>query len=277
MGLVDDQDLMLREDRRTLDRVDGEQRVVGDDDIGELGALPGGLGEALRPVGALRGAQALPGGDRDLAPGAVGDSGGQRVTVAGLGLVRPVAQPQQVLAELAGRRRLLEHIEESVLLFLGDALVEAVQTQVIGAALEHGEFGAPAQQRMQRLDRTRQVALDELALERQGGRGDHHSLAVRERRHQIAEGLSGAGAGLHQQMGLFVHGPGDGLGHRHLAGALGAADGGDGGMEQIGEGGLRHSGASLRGATDSRSRHGWCSGLGTVPCTAACGRSRRSR
>lgn len=87
--LVDDQHLVLREDRGALDGVDGEQRVVGDDDLGELGALAGVLGEALGTVGALRGPQALSRGDRHLGPGPVGDTGSQVVPVAGLRLVRP--------------------------------------------------------------------------------------------------------------------------------------------------------------------------------------------
>ena len=91
---------------------------------------------------------------------------------------------------------------------------------------------------MQRLDGARQVALDQLALEREGRGGDDDALAVRERGHQVAEGLAGAGAGLDQQVGAVVHGACDGLGHGDLAGALRAADGGDGGMEEIGEGGL---------------------------------------
>ena len=37
-----------------------------------------------------------------------------------------------------------------------------------------------------------------------------------------------------------------------LAGALRTADGGDGGVQELGEGGLRHSATTLRGATDSR-------------------------
>jgi hypothetical protein len=88
--------------------------------------------------------------------------------------------------------------------------VQPVQAQVIGAALEGGELGAAAQQRMQCLDRTRQIPLDELALQRQRRGGDHHAAAVLQRGHEIAERLSGAGARLHQQMGALV----DGLGHR---------------------------------------------------------------
>ena len=159
------------------------------------------------PYAHLRGAQALPGGDRDLRPGPVGDARGEVVPVAGLGLVGPVPQPQQVLAELAGGGGRLERVEEPVLLFLRHAFVEAVQAQVVRPALEHGELGAAAQQRVQRVDRARQVALDELALEGEGGRGDHDPLAVRQRGHQIAERLAGAGAGLDEQMGAVVDRP----------------------------------------------------------------------
>lgn len=59
MRLVNDQHLVLREDRGALDGVDREQCVVGDDDLGELGPLASHLGEALGAVRALRGAQAF--------------------------------------------------------------------------------------------------------------------------------------------------------------------------------------------------------------------------
>ena len=170
-----------------LDGVDREQRVIGDDDLRELGPLTGHLGEALRSVGAFGGAETLPGRHRDLAPGPVGDTGCEVVAVAGLGLVRPVAQPQQVLAQLAGGRGRLELVEESLFLVLRHALVQAVQAQVVRPALEHREFGAAAQQRMQRVDGARQVALHELPLEREGGCRDDHPLPVRERGDQVSE------------------------------------------------------------------------------------------
>ncbi|CAM5653765.1 hypothetical protein SALBM135S_05057 [Streptomyces alboniger] len=187
MGLVHDQHLVLRQDRGAFDGVDREQRVVRDDDVGELGALTGRLREALRAVSALRGAEALPGGDRDLGPGAVGDTGGEVVAVARLGLVRPVPHPEQVLAQLAAGGGRLELVEEALLLVLRHTLVEAVQAQVVRAALEHGELRAAAQQRVQRVHGARQVPLHELALEGERGRGDHHTLAVRQGGHQIAE------------------------------------------------------------------------------------------
>lgn len=71
-------------------------------------------------------------------------------------------------------------------------------------------------------------------------------------------------------MGVVVDGLGHGLGHGDLAGSLRAADGGDGGVEEVGEGWLRHSWSSLRGATDTQgTRADHASGLGTVPWTAA--------
>lgn len=235
MRLVDDQHLVLRKDRRTLDGVDGEQRVVGDDDLGELGALTGHLREALRAVGALRGSQALPGGHRHLRPGPVGDTRREVVPVAGLGLVRPVPQPEQILAQLARGCGRLELVEEALLLVLRDTFMESVQAQVVRPALEHRELGAATQQRMQRVDRTRQVPLHELALEGQRGGRDHDALPVRECGHEVAERLTGAGAGLDQQMGSVVDRLGDGFGHGHLAGALRAADSGDGSVQEFGE------------------------------------------
>ena len=233
--LVDDQDLVLRKHRGALDGVDREQRVVGDHDIGELGLLPGRLRKALGAVGALGRAQALPGGHRHLCPGAVRHARCEVVTVAGLGLVGPVAQAQQVLAQLAGGGGGLELVEEAVLLVLRHALAQPVQAQVVRSALEHRELRAAAQQRVQCLDGARKITLHELALQRQGGGRDHDALPVRERGHQVPERLSGAGACLDQQVGAVVDGGGDGFGHGHLAGALRTADGCDGGMQEFGE------------------------------------------
>ncbi len=275
MRLVDDQHLVAGQHRRALDGVDGEERVVGDDDVGELGPLPGGLGEALRAVRALARAETLAGGDGDLGPGAVGHTRGQVVAVAGLGVRGPVAQPQQILAELAGRGGRLERVEEPLFLLLRHPLMEPVQAHVVRAALEHRELGAAAQQRVQRVHRAGQVPLHELPLEGERRGGDHHAFAVREGRHQIAEGLAGAGARLHQQVGVVVHGLGDGFGHGDLSGALRTAYGGDGGVQQIGEGGLRrHSPDTLRRGTDIAVH----AALGPGPAiTVRAGGSRRSR
>lgn len=134
---------------------------------------------------------------------------------------------------------------------------------------------------MQGLDRTRKVALHELSLEGEGGRGHDDPLPVRQGRHQIAERLARTGTGLDEQVGLIVDGLGDGLGHGDLAGPFRTADGGDGGVQELGERWLRHSPTSLRRTADngghSRTWAEGCNGLGTVPWIAACGRLARSR
>lgn len=146
MRLVDDQYFVLGKHGGAFDGVDREQGVVGDDDLGEFGTFAGHLGEALGAVSALRCSQALTGGHGDLRPGAVGDARREVVAVTGLGVLRPVPQPQQVLAQPAGGRGGLELVEEPLLLVLRDALVEAVQTQIVRPALEHRELRAAAQQ-----------------------------------------------------------------------------------------------------------------------------------
>lgn len=58
--------------------------------------------------------------------------------------------------------------------------MQAVQAQVVGPALEHGELRTAAQLRMQCVHGPGQVALDQLPLEGEGRRGDDHALAVGE-------------------------------------------------------------------------------------------------
>ncbi len=113
--------------------------------------------------------------------------------------------------------------------------MQPVQTQVVRPALEHRELRAAAQQRVQRVDGPRKIALHELPLERQGGGRHDDPLPVGERGHEVAERLSGAGARLDQQVGAVVDGTRDGFGHGRLAGALRAADSSDGSMQEFGE------------------------------------------
>ncbi len=75
VGLVDDDGVVLRDHRDALDRVDREQRVVGDDQVAALGLVAGQLDEALRAERALRCAQAVAVADADLPPLAVGVAG----------------------------------------------------------------------------------------------------------------------------------------------------------------------------------------------------------
>ena len=92
VGLVDDDGVVLGQHRHAVDRVDREQRVVGDDEVGVLGVLAGPLGEALQRVGAARRAEALAVVDADLPPGAVGVRR-RGVAVADVAAGRPAPRP----------------------------------------------------------------------------------------------------------------------------------------------------------------------------------------
>jgi hypothetical protein len=97
--LVDDDHVVLGQHRDAFQRVDGQQRVVGDDDVGVGRLLAGELGEAGAPVRALRGPDALAGGHRHLPPGSVRHSGHQLVAVPGLRVGGPLANADDVSTE----------------------------------------------------------------------------------------------------------------------------------------------------------------------------------
>jgi hypothetical protein len=66
---------------------------------------------------------------------------------------------------------------------------------VVGAALEQRD----RHRHLQRGAHRRQVAVEELVLQGLGAGGDDHLAAREQRRHQVGEGLAGAGAGLGHQ------------------------------------------------------------------------------
>ena len=84
-------------------------------------------------------------------------------------------------------------------------------------ALEDRELRAPLEQRLEGVDHARQVTLDQLALQRDGRRGDDDRMlagrAVQDRRDEIGQALAGPGAGLDEQVLVRVDRGGDGLGH----------------------------------------------------------------
>jgi hypothetical protein len=60
-----------------------------------------------------------------------------------------------------------------------------VEAGVVGAALEDGVAGVEVV--AERLDQPREVALDQLVLERERGGGDHDPLVVEEARDEVGE------------------------------------------------------------------------------------------
>ncbi len=283
MGLVDDHRVVVGDHRHALDGVDGQQRVVGDDEVGALGLLARELDEALLAEGALAGAQAVTVADADLAPLAVG------VARRGVALARPallglLLGPGPQLEHLLAHRA-LGHLHERALV-VGHPLADAVEAGVVGAALEHGVGGVDAGLVLDRLDQAGQVALHELVLQGQGGGGDDHPAVVDQGRHEVAQRLAGAGAGLDEQVLLRLQRARDGLGHLHLtrpllpaerghgrrqhpgdrAGVAGARGGRRGGG-LAGGGGLRHQ-RTLTALADSPTgpeRHRWRTPVGPGP------------
>ena len=76
------------------------------------------------------------------------------------------------------------------------------------------------QVRLERVRKARQVALHQLALQRERGGGDDHrgvvGLRVAHRGHEVGEGLAGTCAGLHREVALRVQCARHGLSHALL-------------------------------------------------------------
>jgi hypothetical protein len=233
MRLVDDHHVVLGQRREVLHRVDGQQRVVGDHDVGLPGLVPGLLGEALLAERAALCPGALPGADRYLPPGRLGHAGHQLVPVAGQRRGRPLVQPLDLPPGGRHRARVEQHLARLLRRAAGQPLV----AQVVPAALEDGEHRFPPQQRLQRGGQPRQVPVDQLALERDRRGGHHHGGLLGDRvpgrGHQVGQRLPGPGAGLHGQVLARRERPLDRLGHRHLPGALGPAGPGHCRGEQV--------------------------------------------
>ena len=228
VGLVDDHDVVVGDHRHPLDRVDRQQRVVGDDQVGAVGLLASHLDEALLAERAARRAQALAVVDRDLPPLAVGVAR-RAVALAGAAVLGLALGPGPEVEHLLGHRPLRQLDERP--LVVGHALADAVEADVVGAALQHGVGGVDGVlegARLDGLDQPGDVALDQLVLEGEGGGGDHHASFVEQRGDQVAQRLAGAGAGLDEEVLAAGHRRGDRLGHRHLARPLLATEGVDG-------------------------------------------------
>ena len=202
VGLVDHDRVVLRDHRHALDRVDRQQRVVRDHHLRAHRPLAGTLGEALGAVRALRGPQALPVRHRDLPPDPVGVPR-RVVALTGAAVLRLLLDPLPHRQHL-GAQRPLGQLDQRTLV-VGHALADPVQAGVVGAPLQHGVRRGLVEHVLHGLDQRRDVAFDELVLQRERRGGDHDPVVVEHRRHQVAQRLAGAGAGLHQQVLAGLH------------------------------------------------------------------------
>ena len=138
--LVDHQQLVFGQHGGVGHRVDGQQRVIGDDDIGVAGLVAGLLREAVGPERAAGHADALPGRHGNLRPRPVRHARRQLVTVAGVGGRRPCDQPLHVAAQRGGGHRLEQLLLRPVLGFGRRSVVNLVEAQVVSAPLQQREL-----------------------------------------------------------------------------------------------------------------------------------------
>jgi hypothetical protein len=93
--------------------------------------------------------------------------------------------------DLTAHRRDRERVEQLVGGVGLVAAVQLVEAQVVAPALEDGERGRAAQERFEGLRQAGEVAVDQLALQRDRGRGDDDRGALRRRvvdgGHQVGE------------------------------------------------------------------------------------------
>ncbi|MPM15876.1 hypothetical protein SDC9_62250 [bioreactor metagenome] len=248
MRLIDDHRGVLRQHRPLLHGVDGQQGMVGHHQIGGPGPLPGLLHEALRAERAALRAQAFPRRDRHLrpAPGGVGRGLVPIRQPVPLGLLLgPLAQGQHLGPQHGhligpGLTDLIGDVgaTEQALLLHRPVLPDPQQAGVVRPPLQDGRPYPLAGHLLHRREGVGDVAVGELCLQGQGRRRDHDPVVgvrseVRQHRREVAQGLAGAGPGLHQQVLAPVQGPGDRLRHRLLPRAGAAADHADGGLEEV--------------------------------------------
>ena len=233
VGLIDDDRVVIGQHGDALDRMDGEHRVVGDHDVGLHGDLAALGREAVRAVGALHLAHALPARHRQASPDTCVDRLAEFVAVARLGLEGPGAHGSGLLAELGPRN-------DRVAVVVGLLTVQALQAHVVVPTLEHGVGERSRQQRLQCLGHDGEVPLRELALERKGRRRDDDRVAlhrVQGGRDEIRKRLARAGPRLDEQ--VLGHLPtgvqrlGHRLGHGELPRARLAAEGSRGRSKRL--------------------------------------------
>ena len=180
---VDHQQRVFGQHRRFGDGIDGQQRVVGDDDIGRAGPATRPFGKALGAKRTAGHADAFPRGHADLRPGSVRHTGLEVVAVTGVGRRRPRGEPLHVAAQRGDRHRVEEFFLRPFILAVRvagrPATMDLVQAQVVSSPFEQGELRPAGQRIGERIGQPGQITIDELAL--QGDRRRRHHDRARRR------------------------------------------------------------------------------------------------
>ncbi len=226
--LVDDDDVVGREERPARGQVREVEGVVHDEDVGALGAVAGVLGEAVVTGGAPGRAGALLGATRHGPPHPRWDLGVGGV--AGLGLRREALQTGELGREVGAGPL----VEQRVAAHRG---VQPGPAQVLGSTLQHR--GLELDVAVVRDER--EVLAPQLVLQREGRGGDHRGPPRHDDRGQVGEALARPRRGLRHEMVRFVQRRGDGLGQEPLTGTVVAAESPHAPVEDGECPGLRHT------------------------------------
>ena len=208
MRLIEDEGMRAGQDFAETFLADGEvgkqQVVIDDDDVGFLRGAARLDHEAVVEERAIA-AEAVFRGRSHPRP--------QRRILGQLGKFGAIATLRRLRPGM-DRLQLADLLTVAEMAFAA-RLFEAMQAKVIGAALEQGR----GQGRAEHAAHTRQIAMEQLVLQRLGAGGDDHALARDHCRHQVGKGLAGAGAGLGNQGMAIIDRLGHGAGHDllHLA------------------------------------------------------------
>jgi hypothetical protein len=197
VGLIENRHVVRRQERPAGCKIEEEQRVVDDDDIGEarriaafeemaVGETRAELAHAIVGIGVERFPVVATRRERELR------------AIARFGAIRP--QP-----ELLHRRARRDEP-------LGAHLLVLLPAQVVIATLEQFD----ARRNTERVDDERDVLAHELLLQRDRAGGDHDLLPRTQRRHEIGERFADAGARLDERVDVLEDPALDQLRHLHL-------------------------------------------------------------
>ena len=182
VGLVDDHDVVIRQDATLGREVRAVQRVVDDEDGHLVRAVPCSFREALGAVGALGLARTLRTRAADRRPRRRIDLAIELGTVAGLRSLGELAEVLLLATEVRADRLLEQRVGRA-----GGPQLRAAH--IVRPALEQREREADASVLAQR----RKVLADELALQRDRRRRDDDLQTRRDGRHEVREALARTG------------------------------------------------------------------------------------
>ncbi len=221
--LVDHQHVVVGQHGPAARQVQAVQVGVDHHHVGRSGAPAGVLGEAVVAAGAPAGARALAWSHAQRGPGCGRRLERQVGPIAGARLRRP--RPHRGELPLGNGGRTLQPFQGPLGRIV--QLVEALEAQVVGTALQHRPRDRAGPRRiLEVLRHEGQLLAGQLVLQRLRGRRHHGAAAQAHGGSEVGERLPGARPRLHHHVAALGDRFGDSAAHLVLAGpVLAAAEG----------------------------------------------------